>query len=466
MKRIRTPIFLTAILLGVAPPVSPALMTSMGFPGMDVVITRNGAIVSNTSYGVRNVKSGTPVDAHTRFEIGSITKQFTAAAILQLAERGKLSLDDKLQKYIPQYLVGKDITLRQMLLQVSGIPSYTDSKQFEALVVNRNGTLVLARPGNLQAVLALIADKPLDFTPGSKWKYSNSNYYLLGHVVEVASGLPWDRYIARKIFASAGMTESSFMEDEANLPDMATGYARDKKSLVPTGTFSGWAGGAGAIVSTGNDMAKWDLALLDDRIVSDADRRLMMTGGDSPAMSGAHYGFGWIVDTYDGQPRIWHNGGTLGFSASNQYYPTRNEIIIVLANSIAGSADDVADAAFDALHPDLAAEKAKAAQNEDPSVTARVKAFFAQIVGGNVDRSQLTDFANKTFTSQLLAQAKATFSDLGEPKSWIYKGKIHADYGMTTYKYYVTFANGAKLYLYMAVDDATNKIAVYRLAPN
>lgn len=461
-------ILLAAVLLGLGaqPTNYIQMMKSMRIPGMEVVVVRNGAIVSNTPYGVKNIRSGGAVDAHTRFEIGSITKQFTAAAILQLQERGKLSLDDKLQKYIPQYAVGNDVTLRQMLMQISGIPSYTDNKEFGALIVKRNGAFVLSRRGDLQAVLAIIGPKPLDFRPGTKWEYSNSNYYLLGHVVEVASGMPWERYIAKNIFAPAQMTESSFMESESHLPDMATGYVLQKKTLFPTGTFAGWAGGAGAIVSTGSDMARWDLALLSGKIITDADRRLMMTGGDLPAMGGARYGFGWVVDTYDGQPRVWHNGGTLGFSASNQYYPSRNEIVIVLANTIAGSTDDIADAVFDSIHPDLAAEKAKAEQNEDPKVTARVEAFFAQIVGGNVDRSQLTDFMNKTFTPQLLAQAKAGLSSLGKPQSWVYKGKTHADGGMTTYRYYVTFSNGSDLFVYMAVDDATNKIALFRVTRN
>jgi CubicO group peptidase (beta-lactamase class C family) len=245
---------------------------------------------------------------------------------------------------------------------------------------------------------------------------------------------------------------------------MATGYTMAKKgALVPTGSFSGWAGGAGTIVSTAGDLAKWDLALLSGKIVSEADRKLMMTGGSLQAMPNAHYGFGWVVDTYDGQPRIWHNGGTLGFNASNQFYPESNEIIIVLANSTGGSADTVADETFDALHPDLAAEKSKAAAGEDAAVTKRIQEQWAAFTNGSIDRTQFTDEANKAFTPDRLASVKTVFASLGAPSSWVYRGK-HGAGGLMTYVYYVTFASGTALDVSMTLD-AQGKIAGYHASP-
>ncbi|HET7815258.1 MAG TPA: serine hydrolase domain-containing protein [Candidatus Baltobacteraceae bacterium] len=455
---------LAGLLLSSASPDYPALLKALHIPGAQVAVVKNGALVSNDMYGVKNLKNGTPVDAHTRFEIGSITKQFTAAAILQLRASGKLSLDDKLGKYVPEYKAGRNITLRQMLLQISGIPNYTDTKAFGTLIAQRNGSVTIGRPGNLQSVIAMIRQQKLDFAPGTKWEYSNSNYYLLGHVVEVASGMPWASYVESRIFKPAGMSESSFMENEAHVSDMATGYTIAKKGgLVPTGSFDGWAGGAGTIVSTSSDLAKWDLALLGGKIVSAEDRKLMMTGGPVPSGQNERYGFGWVIDTYDGQPRTWHNGGTLGFTASNQIYPGENEIVIVLANSTAGNADTIADQTFDGLHPDLAASKTKAVAGEDAAVTKRIQTEWTQLTSGTIDRTQFTAEANKAFTPDLLASAKAAFAPLGAPKSWVYRGKREVR-GLTVYTYYVTFESGTSLNVTMTVD-AEGKIAGYNAQP-
>ena len=453
---------LAAPLMGAAPaPNYAEMMKALHVPGMVVVVAERGSVVSNDAYGVKNLKTQQPVDVHTRFEIGSITKQFTAAAILQLKERGLLSLDDRLSKYVPQYSAGSRITLRDMLLQISGIPNYTDTKAFGKLIVKQNGTYVLAKPGDVAGVLALIEHQRLDFAPGSKWEYSNSNYFLLGHVVELVAHQPWSAYIREHIFNPAGMSESGFMEDEAAFPDMATGYADDKGVPTPAGSFRGWAGGAGAIVSTGTDLAKWDDALASGKIVSADDLQLMMAPGFLPAIGNGHYGFGWVIDTYDGQPRVWHNGGTLGFNSSNQLYPATHQAIVVLTNSGAG-ADTLADRTFDALHPDLAAAQNTPASGEDPAITARAKAIWAQFAAGTPDRSQFDDKMNKALTPDLVAQAKQ-FATLGPATSWVYTGR-KSQAGVTTYVYRVAFSSGTRLNVYMSVD-ADGKIGGYLATP-
>lgn len=438
------------------------MMKVMKVPGMVVLLLDHGTVVSDTAYGLKNVQSGAPVGEHTRFEIGSITKQFTAAAILQLKEAGKLSLDDRLGKYVPQYAAARNVTLRQMLLQISGIPNFTDTKAFGKLIVERNGRYVVTKRGSVDGVIALIQNKKLDFTPGTQWEYSNSNYYLLGRIVELTSGESWPQYISAHIFAPAGMTESSFMENEASVPDMATGYVYDKGHFVPAGSFNGWAGGAGTIVSTASDLAKWDLAFFAGKIIPSNDVKLMTSPGKLPALNG-HYGFGWVIDTYDGQPRIWHNGGTLGFNASNQIYPDQQQAVIVLTNT-AGGADALADRTFSALHPDLAVAQSTPAPKEDPAVTARAKALWAQFVAGKPDRSQFTDDMNKALTPQVVAGAAQQFSTLGNATSWTYTGK-NAEAGATTYAYRVTFSSGVSLDVFMSVDSS-NKIAGYLAKPS
>lgn len=292
-------------------------------PGAAVLIVDHGHVVYSENYGVRDLASKAPVDDHTRFEIGSITKEMVAASILQLKEGGKLSLSDRLGKYFPQYTAGQNITLEQMLQQVSGIPNFGSAKGFDS----RN-------PGTTAAVLELLDDLRLDFDPGSHWEYSNSNYYLLAAIVSQVSGMPWQQYVREHIFAPSGMNESSFAKDEGSIADMAIGYTQPGKKageLVKSEPMNGWAGGAGDIVSTTRDVAKWDEALFSGKIVDAADLKLMTVPGPFPAMGGG-YGFGWVIDSYHGFQRFWHPGQTNGFVAANMVYPTLGEDVIVLCN--------------------------------------------------------------------------------------------------------------------------------------
>ncbi len=438
-------------------------MKSGKIPGMQVVVVDHGKVILDDALGVKNVLTQAPVDVHTRFEIGSITKQFTAAAILQLRERGKLSLDDVLSKYVPQYVRGRKITLRQMLLQISGIPDYSETSTFNSLGAYRNGRIVITKRGDLAAVVEIIQGKKLDFTPGTKWEYSNTNYYMLGYIVQRVSGMPWSAYIRQHIFARANMSESSFMQDEPGMADLATGYTRYKNRIDPTGNYAGWAGGAGAIVSTAADLAKWDAALFNGKIISAVDLKLMTSPGPLPALDGnARYGFGWVIDSYDGQARLWHNGGTIGFSASNEVYPKQSQAIVVLSNRESGT-DSIAQKTFDTLHPEFVATQNKAAAGEDRAVTARIKITYSSLMSGHLDRAQFTKEAQKGITPDAVAPLKQLVAPMGRAETWVYRGSQEKN-GATTYTYRVTFSSGMMLNVYMTLDK-NNKIAAYWVSP-
>lgn len=451
---------------GLAAPADPlTLMNAQNVPGMEVVVVDHGKVVTNAAYGVKNVTTKAPVDVHTRFEIGSITKQFTAAAILQLKERGKLSLDDRLGKYVPQYAPGKDVTIRQLLWQISGIPNYTDTPAFGREMALRHGAVVFLHPGNFRAILAIIAHTPLHFAPGTKWEYSNSNYVLLGRIVEITSGMSWETYVAKNIFARADMRESSFMIDEPRTADVATGYRPARGAFVPAQTGDGWAASAGAIVSTASDLARWDTSLFGGHIVAPADVTLMTSPGTLPAPAGdLRYGFGWIIDAYDGQPRVWHNGGTNGFNASNHVYPGLAQNIIVLTNSGVAKAASIAQAVFDGLHPDIVAAQSAASAGEDPAITARAKAAWQGFMTGVFDRSQLSASMNAAMMPTVLASAKAQFTTLGDATSWTYKGRTSDPNAVSTYQYRVLFSTGTALNIFMSIDGM-GKLSAYYARP-
>jgi D-alanyl-D-alanine carboxypeptidase len=429
------------------------LMSAGQIPGMQVLVIDNGRVTASRSYGVKDISSKAPVDAHTRFEIGSITKQFTAAAILQLKERGKLKLTDALAKYVPSYAAAKHVTIAQLLGMVSGIPNYLGTPAFKALVVTKGGKITVSQRGDVTRIVALVKDKPLDFRPGTRGEYSNTNYALLGRIVEIASGMPWAAYVRANIFRPAGMNESAFMEDEGTMTDVATGYATKKGSLTRAGAMNGWGGGAGAIVSTAGDLAKWDAALVGGKLLSADDLATMLRPGTlwaSGPKSHYGYGYGWNVDAYEGQSRVWHNGQTFGFHASNQMYPSLSERIVVLANKRDADTDAVANAVFKALHPALGAAAAKPAAGEDPKVTARLKRVWDAFRSGRPDRSELSARLNAELTPAVLAQVSKQFKDMGAPTAWTFAGRKVTG-GMTSYDYRVEFSIETTL-LTMSVD--------------
>lgn len=234
-----------------------------------VAVARDGKPFVLRAYGKANRDTGAVADADTRFRIGSVTKQFTAVCILQLAEQGKLKVEDTIRTYLPDYpkKTGDKVTLHQMLSHTSGIPSYTDD---EALMKARDKDHTPAQ------VLATFEDKPLHFEPGTKWEYSNSNYFLLGLVVEKVSGQTYERYLQDHVLGPAGMTRTSTI-DAPDAPDTAVGYDTDAPDdgggLKPAMAISMTLPfAAGALRSTVNDLLRWDRALAGTTLLSDASK--------------------------------------------------------------------------------------------------------------------------------------------------------------------------------------------------
>jgi D-alanyl-D-alanine carboxypeptidase len=422
--------------------VATSALTVQSIPGVQISIVRNGQVVLDQGYGVQNIATSKPVDSNTIFEIGSITKQFTAAAILQLKERGKLRLTDRLAQFVPEYAPGKDVTIQQLLQMTSGIPDHINDPPNAVKVISTSA-------GSLDAALNLIKDMPLHFKPGAQQEYSNTNYLLLGTIVARVSNLPFSEYISRNIFAPAHMTHSAFLKDENSLPNMATGYElTDEATLKQAGRIGyGWSGGAGSIISTAGDMAKWDEAFFSDKIVSAPDVKLATT----PAVvkgKPTDYGFGWSVDTVDGLRVISHDGGMLGFTSINDVFPALQMSVIVLANNGDASPDAIAKGIVARLDSAFASKRNAASPGENPVITAQVAKVWIQLHESSVDRSLLTASFNKALTPRVLGYMHAHFMRLlrdGPPQQWIYKGEEPANDEATIYTYRVLFKNDVAL---------------------
>lgn len=293
-------------------------------PGLALNVIRDGKSIKTAACGLANVELNVPVRPETVFEIGSLTKQFTAAGILLLAQDGKLSVDDKISKYLKEVPEAwANVTVRHLLTHTSGIKSYTGLDGFD-----------LWRHLTQAQFIKAIGEKPMDFQPGDSWKYCNTGYNLLGYIIENVSGKKYWEFMDERIFRPLEMRATTSRQPSQIVPNRASGYEQVKRQWVNrdynlTDVFA-----AGAIVSTVLDLARWNAALDDDRLLNAASKVQMWTPVKLNDGSTKKYGFGWNVDgAVEGHKNIGHSGSTSGFSASLQRFPDDHLAVIVLTNT-------------------------------------------------------------------------------------------------------------------------------------
>ena len=408
-----------------------AVLQRTGTPGATIAIYRDGEVVYRHAYGLSDLERKTPATVSTYYEIGSITKQFTAAAILQLQEAGKLDINATLATYLPDAPHAREVTLKQLLSHTSGMPEYLDGPDVEQWAV---------KPATFDQIMARIKDKPLDFPPGSRWSYSNSGYALLGRVIEVISKESYEHYVKTHLLAAAGMEHTYNVADEARLPGMAKGYRHTDGKLEPAPTIHatvGWA--AGNLVSTVDELERWNVTLRSGKIVRPADYALMAT----PAPGSTDYGLGLFIDTLDEQPRIGHTGGSFGFTTSNQYFPKQDLQVIAFTN-VGDNPEPgqmLVTATFEALYPQIAEAARKPAAGEDAATTAAVRKAFSQLQQGDRDTSAFGDKLKAKLAAGLSGRMAKQLSPFGEPSSFIFKGQRHDKDG-TWSDYRIDFGPG------------------------
>jgi len=300
-----------------------------------VGVVKDGRLVVARGYGMADLENQVSATAETVYRLGSITKQFTAVAIMLLAEEGKLSVDDELTKFLPDYPTqGKKITLRHLLNHTSGIKSYTSLKEFPKL--GRNDY-------SHEELLALFKDVPLEFEPGTKWNYCNSGYYLLGMVIEKASGQKYEEFLSERIFKPLGMSDTRYGHTRPLIPRRAMGYTNSPKGLVNDEFISMNAPyAAGALVSTVLDLVKWSQALEGKALLSSESYAAMHERAKLENGSTRPYGFGWQLGELAGHKSIGHGGGIPGFATMITRYPEDRLAVIVLSNTSSANSGEVA----------------------------------------------------------------------------------------------------------------------------
>jgi len=296
--------------------------------GFTIGVKRGSEVLLVKGYGAADLEQGVQANAETVYRIGSLTKQFTAASVMRLVEQGRIDLDESITTYLPDYRrQGQGVTVRHLLTHTSGIKSYTDLGDAFWLEA---GLHDLSHAG----MRALFEDEPFDFAPGEEYRYNNSAYYLLGMIIEEASGRSYEDYLSENIFLPLGLSDSSYCHESRITPHRAQGYEQSEGALVNDGPISmNTPGAAGALCSTVLDLLSWTGALRSGRVVTAESYDAMTTPAQLNDGSLTAYGFGLGVGALGGHVRIGHTGGINGFSTVMAHYPDSDLDIVILSNT-------------------------------------------------------------------------------------------------------------------------------------
>lgn len=382
-----------------------AQLERRGLVGLSVAVVRRGEVVLARAYGKASTTSGAPVDDDTAFAIGSVTKQFTCAGALLLAEDGKLALTDPVARYRPELTRAADIRLYDLLSNVSGYPDY-----YPLDFVDER----MQRPIDPDELLRRYAGGALDFEPGTRWSYSNTGFVLAGRIVEAAAGEPLDRFFAERLFTPAGM-QRTFFAPTPDTPNLATGHTRFALGeLTPTAPeAAGWMHAAGAIYSTAADLARWDLALIDGKLLRPASWQQMTAPRTLTTGELTDYACGVAISRRSGETVVSHNGAVSGFLAFNAMIPRTRSAVVVLSNA---EQVDVAGLHGELLSLVIEADRPRPKVDGPPPREVAQKIFKAMQEGA-VDRAALGEAFSRYLDDDRLRAAAPRLKALGEPTS-------------------------------------------------
>ncbi len=378
------------------------VLQSTGVPSASLAIVANGELTYSKAYGKARLNPPLEATPTMRYSIGSVSKQFTAALILLLAQDGKLKLDDPIGKYLPNLTRANEITIRQILSMTSG---YQDFWPEDYVMTS------MMKPATPQQILDTWGKKPLDFEPGTQWQYSNTNYVIAGRIAEIAGNKPLIDQLEERIFRPLKMT-SVFNSDAKPLPATdPTGYYRH--ALAPLRPAPqegpGWMFAAGELAMPASDLALWNISMMNRTLLAPASYEAMFTEVKLKDGSGSHYGLGVFLGDRNGHPSIEHSGEVSGFVSENILFPQDKAAITVLTNEDASSA---ASALARRITPLLLATTTPTPAEQ------RALSIFLDLQNGRIDRTQLTDLCNNYFTAEALDDFATSLKPLGTPSSF------------------------------------------------
>jgi D-alanyl-D-alanine carboxypeptidase len=417
------------------------IMQSSEIPGASIAIERNGAIIYARGYGVRDLNTQTPVDANTIFRFGSVTKEFTAALAMKLVEQHKLATNEMLSTWLSDLPHGNQIRLSDLLGQTTGYRDYypldyTDDE--------------MTQPRSVAGIISEYASFPLTMTPNSRWEYSNTNFTIAGALIEHVSGESLSALLQQYITGPAGMTSTFFDEPKRDLPDRATGYdsywTEPLHEDAPEQPF--WLNTAGSLAGTASDLARWDIAFMAGRLVSDASYTEMTTARTLQNGKSTSYGYGLGVGTLNGHRIVSHGGNVIGFASSNLMAPDDHVAVTVLTNNYEAPAGAIASRIMTALlTPNVPPTPVPSVAPVSTPTPGRdetiIRNWLEYLRSGTLPANGMTPDWQHFLTAENRARAKAVLQSLGATQSVdVRYSTLRGGYEVTGAT--VTFANGKR----------------------
>jgi len=426
--------------------VASQVLEQTGVPSASVAVVQGGKLVYTHAYGQARLEPALAATAEMRYSIGSISKQFTAAAILLLQEDGKLSLDDAVGKYVPGLTRGNEVTIRQILSHTAGYQDYWPEDYVMTPMLHAESA---------QQILDTWAKKPLDFEPGTLWQYSNTNFVIAGQIVENITGHPLMDLLTARIFRPLGM-KSVWNSDELKLTQAdATAYYRHALGplRVAPKEGRGWMFSAGELAMTAHDLALWDESMIAKSILKPESYKQMFTEVKLKDGKGTHYGLGVDVADRNGHRCIEHSGEVSGFVSDNEVFVDDGVAVAVLTNQDAvGAASTIARLTSPMLLGNASYNDAE----------KQALAIFHDLLKGKIDRKLLAPNLSDYFTEEALADFKSSLAPLGEPMSFHQTGESLRG-GMSFHGFLITYPNKRlRLTTYTYPDG---KLEQYLIAP-
>ena len=386
------------------------VLKATGVPSASVAVVQGGKVAYVKAYGMARLEPAMAAEPGMQYSIGSISKQFTAALVLLLAQDGKLKLDDPVGKYLPGLTRANDVTIRQVLSMTSG---YQDFWPEDYVMTS------MMKSTNPQQILDVWAKKPLDFEPGTQWQYSNTNYVVAGRIAEIAGGKPLIEQLQARIFRPLKMT-GVFNSDASRLPaNDPTGYYQHALGPLRPAPQEGqgWMFAAGELAMPASDLALWNISMMNRTLLAPASYDAMFTEVKLKDGKGTGYGLGVQVGDRNGHRYIEHSGEVSGFVSENIVFPDDKAAVTVLTNEDASSA---AGALGRRIAPLVlgGASGMVSANAEAAAAEKRALDIFTGLQEGKLDRSQLTALCDGYFTQEAVEDFAASLKPLGTPTSF------------------------------------------------
>jgi len=424
--------------------------------GFSVAVSRDWSVVYQTGRGKRSLSPDEPATAGTWYGIGSVTKQFTAALIMQFVEAGALGVDDRLDTILPSFPHANELTMRQLLTHTTGLAEYGEYVASAGLLQTAD-----VRPEQL---VALIAGKPLEFAPGTRFEYSNTNYLALGMVLEQLAGKPYGEIVQERIIRPLRIDVAVSPPSSG---EVARGYREGTPPTAVTDPNVSWAYAAGQLFATVGGLVAWDAALFGGRVVRPQSLALMTTPVTLPDGTPTNYGFGLSSIMLHGRRMISHDGGVPGFAAQNFVFPDDGIAIATLANTInfnlALPATKIAEVFYSGLGDALQdLEQRQAAKLDDVHLRSRAREWLDRIANASFDTSQLTPEMKAALTPEAVKKPREMLAAAGPIK----KISLAGFEMLRGYRVYVYRVTGARAQLtFTFVLDEKGLIAGLFLRP-